>query len=269
MMLGKIKLFQSHKINTAIVLIICSLILYLNYTANYACGKFTDSMVARDLSSIMYFLWLCIILWVLFSILSNLKDFTIKKIAIDVRFNMYGKFANDLEGKKQDIDIFCNLYFKLVIKFIESIGSIIVFSYVLFCVAGWNILLSTFGYSLLTQSIDFYFSKGVHKTFDNLKIEEKKIFGAKKMFLGNLKNDTIIFHKQEMMLFIIRNIIQNLKGYIPYFILIFLYLSNDISLGDTTKSIVAFKYVLKGLSFFVDHKIESTQIRKSQKTCFL
>jgi hypothetical protein len=125
--------------------------------------------------------------------------------------------------------------FRLKARFCESFASVIVFCFVLFKICGFAILLLTFLYSFFTQIIEYFLLIKLDKS------KEKYDYNT-------------IYFKFEKPILIITDIFQNLKGYIPYFILIVPYLQDLITLGDTTKSIVAFKYATRGLSFFVDNR---------------
>ncbi len=195
------------------ILFVCTIILYINYIANYVCGKFTDSMVAKNYEQIIYFLWFCIFCWILSPIFCNLRDYLIK--------------MNELQNQDNQ--------FRLKARFCESFASVIVFCFVLFKICGFSILLLTFLYSFFTQIIEYFLLIKLDKS------KEKYDYNT-------------IYFKFEKPVLIIKDIFQNLKGYVPYFILIVPYLQDLITLGDTTKSIVAFKYVARGLSFFVDNR---------------
>ena len=60
-----------------------------------------------------------------------------------------------------------------------------------------------------------------------------------------------------------RDSFNNLKNYIPYFVLIFPYFNNDITLGDTVRAIGAFKYIMNSIGFFTDNRMNLVQLNMS------
>lgn len=67
-------------------------------------------------------------------------------------------------------------------------------------------------------------------------------------------------NKYSFLLVSFRNIFGHLKSYFPYVFLLSLYIKDIITLGQITRCIGAFRYVMQSFAFFTDNRINIAQL---------
>lgn len=268
------------------MLLLCTSGLIINYISNYLSGKLTDSLVAKNLYLSFRFLCIIILIYILFSAIYSIKDYILNKLHLIMRYNLYYSIgAEVLDDSKcefsdqkitSELDCFAVSFLRLIGYFLESILSFPMFIFVLYKIGGANIIILAVGYSLFGQIVSGYIANYVYKygyKIRNLEsdlrrnlIHESTKKTNEKRFLPDmtiLLNETIILYKYQRLLALFRDSFNNLKNYIPYFVLIFPYFNNDITLGDTVRAIGAFKYIMNSIGFFTDNRMNLVQLNMS------
>ncbi len=270
-----------------LIIITSSIKLFVQYASNYASGQFVDAMVSKYISNIMYFMILSIAVWILFSLSSATAMYLEQKTELQMRFNLYHNLGSEVlddskcefscQKMSGELATFSTSFIRLSQYLFECIVSFPMFIFVLFNIGGFKIIFLAIGYAIFGQIISGYISIFVQEKFNVVRNAESHLrrMLIKESDINNNEKklpDILFVISQEKLLYkyqwflaLFRNSFNDMKGYVPYIILLIPYLQGQITIGDTTRAIGAFRYVMKSIGFVTDNRMNFIQLNVSVK----
>ena len=270
----------------AILLVLATSGVAIDYLSNLLSGKLTDSLVSKDYNKIIYFLTIVIIVHIIFACIYAIKDYVDRKLSILLKANLYysidPQVVDDTKCKfafqrmTGEIECFVISFLRLLIYFIKCSLYFPIFIFVLYEIGGYKMMLFSIFYSIFGQICSKYLAdkaypfgyqlRNMNSDFIKKIMDEAKKPSTEKRYLPSMEQiikSSIDYYKKERLLDLFRDIFSEMKSYLPYFILLTSYLNNSITLGDCVRCISAFRYVMQSLGFFTDNRMNLLQFSMS------
>ena len=258
----------------------------INYVSNILSGNFTDSLVSKNYHEIVKFLIILIAVHIFFAVTYAAKDYIDRKLEIILKSNLYYAIGPDvLDDTKCDFSCqrmqsetacFITCFSRLSEYAIRCILYFPIFIVVLYKIGGYKMILFAICYSIFGQIISKYLSdraypygyklRNMNSDFFRKLIDQARRPSDEKRVLPDIKpivDASITYYKKERLLDLFRDIFSEMKGYLPYLILLTPYMQGTITLGDTVRAISAFRYIMQSIGFFTDNRMNLLQFSMS------
>lgn len=275
-----------------LVLILPLIVVYFNYRLNLFSQIVIDALQKKDYHLCVSSILIASALVIGFAIFVAVKRYLEERLSIIIREKLYLYYNKEslddnrceMSCQRMDSNLayFPVSFLNLTTLFIEMIVSLPTFAIVLYAIGGKFAVICALCYALFGNFISKILSKPLMKivnTKDNLsgKFRRELIDQAKKdiseRILPDIKPVIQISNSANSYSFFLvcfRNIFGHLKSYFPYIFLLTPYFLGSITLGEITRGIGAFRYVMQSLAFFTDNRIGIAQLNVTvQRICEL
>ncbi len=275
-----------------LILILPLIVVYFNYRLNLFSQIVIDALQKKNYHISVTSILTASIFVASFAIFIAIKRYLEEKLSIIIREKLYlyynkeslddNKCEMSCQRMDSNLAYFPASFLNLTTLFIEMVISLPTFLIVLYTIGGKFAVICSICYAVFGNFISKILSKPLMKivnTKDNVsgKFRRELIEQAKKDIDGRILPDIKpVIHisnasnNYSFFLVCFRNIFGHLKSYFPYIFLLAPYFLGAITLGEVTRGIGAFRYVMQSLAFFTDNRIGITQLNVTvQRICDL
>ncbi len=264
------------------VLLMPLITVYFNYKLNFFSQVVIDVLQKKNYNAAISSISIVSIICICFAIFIAVRRYLEEKLSIIAREKLYlyyNKEALDddkceMSCQRMDANLaqFPSSLINLLTLFIEMLVSLPTFLIVLYKIGGNFAIFCIICYAIFGNIISKILSKPlmiIVNQKDNVAAQFRRnlIDQAKKKIEHRILPDisSVIkvsnsFNNYSFFLVAFRNIFGYIKSYFPYIFLLNLYFKELITLGEITRSIGAFRYVMQSLAFFTDNRINIAQL---------